>query len=115
MSWRPTDKRRPTIAEGETRNGKVSFAALLDAGESLTGTPTIEEEETSDLTITEVSVNPSATLVNHVSVPAARVVLYRVSGALAAHSPYRIKITVATSASLSQTLVRRVSFEAEEQ
>lgn len=100
----------PTLAVGETRNCAVSFVGVLDSGESLTGTPTIVEETTSDLTLTSKVVSTAALTINSKSVPLGKAVQFRVSGQLAAGSPYTIKITVGTTSTPAQTLVKYVEF-----
>jgi hypothetical protein len=47
---------------GESLLYGVSFAALLDASETLTGTPAVVEQTTSDLTISAVAVNTATFL-----------------------------------------------------
>jgi hypothetical protein len=101
----------PTLAVGETRNFAVSFVGVLDAGESLTGTPLVTEETTTDLTITNKTISTAALTVNGKPVPIGHAVQFRVSGQLVAGSPYTIKITVSTDATPAQTLVKYVEFE----
>lgn len=83
---------------------------MLDSGESMTGTPTVAEQTTSDLTITNEAVNTSTLTIKGNSVAAGRAVQFLVSGHLAANSPYKLKITVATDSTPAQTIVRHVQF-----
>ena len=101
----------PTLAVGEVRNFAVSFVDVLDSGELLTGTPTVAEETTSDLTIANKAVNTAALTVNGQSVAIGQAVQFKVSGQLTTHTPYKIKITVSTTATPAQTLVRWVQFQ----
>jgi len=101
-----TAPERPVIAVGETRNVAVSFVDVLDDDELLTGTPTIVEVTTNDLTLTNKTVNTSVLTINGHSVAIGKAIQFKVSGQLVANSPYTIKITVSTNA--AQTLVKYV-------
>ena len=105
-----TAPERPTLAVGETRNFAVSFAGVLDSGETLTGTPTIAEVTTTDLTIGSKLVSTTALTINGVSVAAGLAVTFSVTGQLVTHTPYTIKITVGTTSTPAQTLVKYVTF-----
>ena len=105
-----TAPQRHQIAVGEVRNHAVSFADVLDAGELLTGTPTVAEQTTSDLTISNEAVSTSALTINHNTVPAYEAVQFSVSDQKAA-TAYKIKITVSTDATPAQTLVKYVEFD----
>ena len=50
----------PCAMVGETLVGSVSFADRLDSGELLTGTPTVAEIASADLTIDNVAVNSAS-------------------------------------------------------
>lgn len=95
---------------GETNNFAVSFVGQLDSGESLSGTPTVEEQDTSDLTITSKKVSTSALTINDQSVAAGKAVQFTVRGQLVANTPYTIKITVTTDGSPNQTKIGFVKF-----
>lgn len=103
----------PTAAVGEVNLYSVSFAGVLDTGESLTGTPTVAEQSTSDLTISNVSVSSSALTINGKTVAAGEAVQFKVSGQLTANSPYTLKITVGTDSTPAQTKVKYVKFKCE--
>ena len=105
-----TAPERPTLAVGETRNFAVSFVNILDSGESLTGTPTVAEETTTDLTLSNKAVNTVALTINGKTVAVGKAVQFRASGFKVSGSPYIIKITVGTTASPAQTLVKYVKF-----
>ena len=98
---------------GETNNFAVSFAGVLDSGEVLTGTPTVVEVTTSDLTIANVAVNSSALTINERTVAIGNAVQFNVLGQLAANSPYTLKITAMTDASPAQTKIKYVKFRTE--
>lgn len=98
-----TAPQRRTKTAGETRNVAVSFVDVLDVGELLTGTPTVLEVTTTDLTLTNKAVNSQAMTVNGASCVAGQVVTFTVAGGTAGTS-YDIRITVSTNASNAQTL-----------
>jgi len=100
----------PPVYEGEVRNFAVSFADCLDDGEKLTGTPTVEEQSTSDLTISSIKRNSAAITVNEVSVAANEAVQFRASGFLAATGEYTLLITITTDANPAQTIKRKIKF-----
>ena len=95
-------------AVGETFLASVSFAGYLDDGETLTGTPTVAEQSTAQLTISGQAVNTSAKTINGLSVAIGQAVQFTVSGQLVAGSPYSIKITVTTTAGATRILYVRV-------
>lgn len=105
-----TAAQRPVMATGDVRNCAVSFAEQLDAGETLTGTPTIAEQTTTDLTISSAVVSTTALTINGVSVAIGEAVQFKVSGQLTTHTPYKLKITTTTTSTPAQTLVRYVMF-----
>lgn len=105
-----TAAQRPVLATGDVRNCAVSFAEQLDAGEALTGTPTVQEQTTTDLTIASVAVSTTVLAINGVSVAVGEAVQFKVSGQLTTHTPYKLKITATTNSTPAQTLVRYVYF-----
>ena len=108
-----TASQQPPTAAGDVRNGSCSFAGQLDSGELLTGTPTVEEQTTSDLTITSEAVSTEALTINGISVAAGEAVQFTFSGMTTANSPYTLKVTVSTDG--SQTLVRYFVFTCEDE
>lgn len=109
-----TAPERPVAAVGETNLFSVSFAGVLDSGESLTGTPTVAEQTSSDLTISNVSVNTVALTINDRTVAIGDAVQFKVIGQLAATMTYLLKITATTDSSPAQTKVKYVEFKVEE-
>ena len=105
-----TAKERPTISVGDTEVISVNFTDLLDGSELLTGTPTVVEQTSSDLTIATVQVNTNtyteACSGDTVAVGAA--VQCKVSGGTVANSPYRIRVTCSSDATIARTFVRDV-------
>ena len=108
-----TARERPTAVAGETRLFSVSFENKLDSGELLTGTPTVAEETTTDLTISNKVVSTAALTINHRSVAIGRAIQFKVSGFLVANSPYTILITCGTDSDPAQTVKGRVKFAVE--
>lgn len=88
----------------EIRNGAVSFVGKLDSGELLTGTPTVVEVTTSDLTISNVAVNTAALTINGLSVAIGQAVQFKVVGGIA-DTVYTLRTTAITDATPSQTLI----------
>jgi len=105
-----TAPQRPVAVPGETRNFAVSFANVLDSGESLTGTPTVAEQTSSDLSIANKVVSTAVLTINNKSVAVGAAVQFKVTGQLTTRSPYTIKITVSTDATPAQTLIGFVVF-----
>ena len=101
----------PCLAVGDVRNAKISIAAALDEGELATGTPTIAEVRTTDLTITNEAVNTSAETIEGVSTAIGKAILFKVSGQLASRE-YRLVVTVTTDSTPAQTRKFGVRFRA---
>jgi hypothetical protein len=93
-----TAPQQPPVAVGDVEFGAVSFASQLDSGETLTGMPTVTEQTTSDLTLGSKAVNTGILTIDGRTVAIGNAVQFSVSGQLASHSPYTLKITVSTSA-----------------
>lgn len=107
-----TANQRYDVPVGSVRNVAVSFAGLLDSGELLTGTPTITEVSTSDLTITNKVISTAILTINDISVPIAEAVQFSFSGQLV-DVKYTIKISIGTDATPAQTLIGQVRFDGE--
>lgn len=93
----------PCFINGETRNGKASFAMKLDDGELLTGTPTITEITTTDLTFANVAVSTADLEINGATVLTGQAVTFKVTG-FAAGTTYRARIQCGTTSTPAQTL-----------
>ena len=98
------------VATGETRNVSISFVPELDVGELLTGTPTVVELTTANLTLTNKVVNTGALTVERNPVAIGQGVQFKLTGAVAGTN-YRVLITVTTDATPAQTLQLVVQFE----
>ena len=97
-----------TISVGDTEVIDVDFTQQLRSGESLTGTPTVVELTTTDLSLGSKAVN-SATFENArngKTVAVGAGVQFSISGGTAANSAYTISVTCSTDGSPARTLVR---------
>lgn len=90
------------LAESETALVSVDFQPLLDSGELLTGTPTVAEITTTDLTLANAAVNTAALTVNGVAVAISEAVQFSVTGAQPS-TAYRIRVTCGTDSTPAQT------------
>ena len=94
---------RPSKTTSEVRNVAVSFSGKLDSGEKLTGTPTIVEVTTSDLTLGNKVVNTAELIINGIIVPIGEAVQWNVSGGIA-ETEYITLASIGTDATPAQTL-----------
>ena len=101
-------QQRPMISVGDVEKGAVSFADKLDTGETLTGTPTVTEVSTADLTLGSKAVSTTSLTILGETVAAAEAVQFTVSGQKAG-TLYTISVTASTTA--SRTAVRYVEME----
>lgn len=92
--------RTKTVAEN--RLVSVSFLGKLDAGELLTGTPTVVPSP-AGLTITNISVSTAAHIINKVSVPTGGAVQFLASGGTGGVT-YANLITCTTDSTPAQTI-----------
>lgn len=106
MSITAPQRHKKTVSE--VRRVSVDMSALLDSGEALSGTPTVVELVTSDLTLGSKVVTSGAVTINGVSVPAGEAVQFTVEGGTA-DEEYSIRITCGTDA--SQTVIARVRLD----
>ena len=100
-------KQKRTISSGDTEIVSINFTDLLDSGELLTGTPTVAEQTTSDLTLGNKAVNTAtyeeAQTGNTVAIGAA--VQFTVSPG-GSTGTYTIRVTVSTDATPARTFER---------
>lgn len=98
------------ISVGDTEIVSINYTEHLDSGEGLTGTPNCAEQTTSDLTIANTVVSTAtyteADTGDTVAIGSA--VQFKVSGGNAANSPYTVRVTCATNATIARTFVRDV-------
>ena len=86
----------------EARNFAVDFGSMLDAGELLTGTPTVTGD--ASLTITNKQVSAAELTINGSTVAIGEAVQFKIDADTAGY--YTVTITCATDA--SQTLEGRI-------
>jgi hypothetical protein len=103
----------PDKTVSEVRNGAISFVGKLDEGELLTGTPTMSEATTSDLTFSNAAVNTSIRNINGVDVRVGMAVQFKVIGGTVLNSPYTMSTECDTDATPAQTLIGKVLLEIE--
>lgn len=88
-----------TISEEESRIVSLDFYGKLDSGELLTGTPTVTEEDTSDLVISGETINSSLVIVNNAERNAGYVAQFKVSaGTATVGATYDISVVCNTDA-----------------
>lgn len=84
-----------TIPVGTADIFSVDVGPKLDLGVLATGTPTVAEDTTTDLTITSQSINTSTLVINHNDVIAGKAVQFFASGFVAG-TRYKLIITITT-------------------
>lgn len=94
------------------RNIAVDFIDQLDAGEVLTGTPTVTEVTTSDLTLSNKIINTAELTINDRTVAIGKAVQCKVTGGTA-YRTYKIKISVGTNSTPAQTLIAIIELRIE--
>ena len=102
----------PRKSPGDTDAGAVNFVLDLRAGELLAGTPTVAEQTTSALTISNVGRNSSTVTIAGEEAAANQAVVFTVAGGVAGVL-YSLKVTATTDATDARTLVRLVDFYVE--
>ena len=98
MAGENTAPEVPALLAGEVCEHSIDCRGKLDSGETITGTPTVAEQTTSDLTVTGITVNVAVVTIKGKSVPIGQAVQFKISGQLVAHSPYTLLVTFGTSA-----------------
>jgi len=94
----------------EVRVAAVSFQGKLDSGELLTGTPTVVEVTTSDLTLGDKAVSTTALTIDGTSNAIGEAVVFSITGGTAG-TAYTIKVTCGTDSTPAQTLITNVTLE----
>jgi hypothetical protein len=100
----------PVISLGDIENFAIDYTDVLDSTETLTGTPTVVEQTTTDLTIASVAVNTSALTILDSSVSVGKAVQFKVSGQKV-NTRYTLLVTVGTTSTPARTLKRLARFE----
>jgi len=94
---------RPVISVGDTDIAKIDYTDYLDSTELLTGTPTVAEVTTTDLTLTNKTVNATEVRILERDVAIGKAVQFKVSGQKI-NTEYSIRVTASTDA--GRTAVR---------
>ena len=97
-----TLEQRPCISSGDTETVAIDGQEYLDSGELFTGTPTITEVTTTDLTLANKAVNTAALTILGQSVAIGQAIQFSVSGQSAA-TTYRIRCSCGTDATPART------------
>jgi len=105
-----TLQQRPSISASDVELVAIDYQSHLDTGETLTGTPTVVEVTTTDLTLGNKAVSSAVLTILGRSVPIAEAVQFSVTGQKAG-TQYRIRVTVSTTSTPARTLVRDVVLE----
>jgi len=92
-----------TKTVSEERNIAFAFDDVVDSGELLTGTPTIVEVTTTDLTITNKVVSTAELTIDGIATPTGEAVQCHITGGTA-DTTYEILITVSTDSTPAQEL-----------
>lgn len=88
-----------------------SFDEVLQSGETFTGTPTVAEVTTTDLTLANKAVSSGALMILGKSVATGRAIVCKVSGGTAG-TTYRIRVTCGTTGgTVAQTIERDFRFQ----
>ena len=111
-----TAPQRPQFAVGAVGLASVDFQDALDAGESLTGTVTCSQVDSTDtavvggvLVFANAAVNAAALTINNRSVAIGKGVQFKITGHSAA--AYRVRIVVATGSTPAQTKRKWLLFD----
>jgi len=99
-----------TKTVGATRNISFAFDDVVDSGELLTGTPTILEVTTADLTISNKVVSTAILEIDGIDTPIGEAVQCSISGGVADTS-YDVLITVSTDSTPAQTLIGKFTLK----
>ena len=101
-----TCRQRHVLSVGETRLIRFDLTDDLEAGASLSGTPTVSEVTTTDLTLANKAVNTS-TYVDDLTgetIAVGKAVQFTCAGG-SAGTTYRVRVTVSTDSTPTETLV----------
>lgn len=98
-----TLEQQPQISEGDVDVVSIDYTSYLDSDETLSGTPTVTEVTTADLTLASKAVSSAALVILGRTVAIAKAVQFSVSGQQSG-TTYRVRVSVATSASRTKVV-----------
>lgn len=97
----------PVLSVGDVDKGAVDFSPYLDSGETITGTPTVaDNDSTGHLTISGVAANASALTILGRTVAIGNAVQFTVSGQHAG-TTYNLLVTAVTTASRTKKVIAK--------
>jgi hypothetical protein len=102
----------PVISVADVEVFAIDYTDVLDDAETITGTPTVAEQTTTDLTISNVSVNSVAMTILDKSVGIGKAVQFKVVNQKV-NTTYTLLVTVGTTSTPARTLKRLARFEVE--
>lgn len=94
----------PVVSAGDVDTGAVNLTRWLDAGETISGTPTVAEQTTAHLTIGSVAANVAAIVVKGKTAAIGKAVQFSVSGQTAG-TTYSLLVTWSTTASRTKKVI----------
>lgn len=94
----------------ETRNAAVDFTNVLPSGISLTGTPTVTEQTTSDLTVASVALGTGSRVINGTTVETSKWVSFSVAGGNSGQS-YTLDVSATSAESPAETYHQHITIE----
>lgn len=103
---------RPVLSQGDIDVCSVDFQDWLDNDETLTGTPTVTEVTTADLTLSNKQVNTVPVYIDGRYVGTGKAVQWKVSGQLSGRT-YTIQVTTTSNAAVPRTKVVYCKFRVE--
>lgn len=103
-------QQQPQMSVGDTETFGIDYTGWLDSGELLTGTPTVVEVISTDLTISNKVISTVLlTILDESDVAIGAAVQFVVSGQLTGIT-YTVRVTIGTDATPARTIVRDVVF-----
>ncbi len=94
------------VREGDTDVGAINYTDFLDSGESLTGTPTVVEVTTTDLTLDNKAVNTASLTILNETATAGTAIQFSFTGQKVTNSPYQVRVTCGTDSTPARTVER---------
>lgn len=98
---------RPTISAGDVDLVSIDYTDYLDSSELLTGTPTVAEQTTANLTFANIAVTTTAVVILGKTVAIGKALRFKVSGQVAGVT-YTVRVTAATDSTPARTVVRDI-------
>lgn len=103
-----TISQHAVISVGDVELVAIDYTDLLDTGELLTGTPTVTEQTTADLTLANKAVSTASLTILGTTVVTGAAVQFSIQGQQAS-TCYTIRVSVGTDATPARTFVRDIN------